>query len=284
MQRVLSYDRPDIVLLDGETPILVIEETTEVPTGHNVGQRFARIAASAEAGVPFLYFGPYQAWKHGGETAGPRYMNVRLFNALDAMERITRTAVTTINWPVDANCEVRHDETKDADVREYVATFLAFYDGEQDLSQLNPALLESDIHRRMVAERDAFIQTSITERNQKLYNSPPPSVKILTPSEFRRSHGWIDGAFQDVSQLVVYKVGMRYIRSDPYAGASMLYRYLYVLDKPPRVLVLWFPEITAEMWRTAAANEDRKDVRLFQIAADAIRFSDILVLREALIP
>ena len=29
MQGVLAYDRPDIVLLDGETPILVIEETKE---------------------------------------------------------------------------------------------------------------------------------------------------------------------------------------------------------------------------------------------------------------
>ena len=38
-RRVLAYDRPDIVLLDGDTPILVIEETVEVPSGHNVGQR-----------------------------------------------------------------------------------------------------------------------------------------------------------------------------------------------------------------------------------------------------
>ena len=38
---VLAYDRPDIVLLDGNNPILVIEETVEVPSGHNVGQRFA---------------------------------------------------------------------------------------------------------------------------------------------------------------------------------------------------------------------------------------------------
>ena len=283
MQKVLSYDRPDIVLLDGETPILVIEETKEVPSGHNPGQRYARIAAAAEAGVPCLYIYPYEALKHGGKTAGPRYMNVRLVHALDVMERITRTAVTTINWPVDENYEVRLDQTKDADAREYVAAFLALYAGQPDLRQLSVALLQSDIHRRMVAERDTFIQNSITDRNRKRYNSPPPSVKILTPTEFRKSHGWIDGEFQGVSKLVVYNVGMSYIRSDPYTGASMLYRYLYVLDKPPRVLVLWFPKITEEMWRTAAANENRKDVRLFRITADAIRFSDRLVLRESLI-
>ena len=48
MQDVLSYDRPDIILVDGDTPILVVEETVEVPSGHNVGQRFARIAAAAQ--------------------------------------------------------------------------------------------------------------------------------------------------------------------------------------------------------------------------------------------
>jgi len=101
VQSVLAYDRPDIILLDNGTPILIIEETVEVPSGHNVGQRFARIAAAAENHVPCLYFGPYVAKKHGGETAGPRYINVRLFHALDAMVRTTGTAVTTINWPVD---------------------------------------------------------------------------------------------------------------------------------------------------------------------------------------
>ena len=29
IQNVLMYDRPDIVLLDGETPVLVVEETVE---------------------------------------------------------------------------------------------------------------------------------------------------------------------------------------------------------------------------------------------------------------
>src|SRR4051794_3543893 len=68
--KVLAYDRPDIVLLQNDRPILVVEETVEVPSGHNVGQRFARLAAAAEHAVPAVYFGPYAAKKHGGETAG----------------------------------------------------------------------------------------------------------------------------------------------------------------------------------------------------------------------
>ena len=280
MQDVLSYDRPDIILVDGDTPILVVEETVEVPSGHNVGQRFARIVAAAEAGIPSLYFGPYVAKKHGGITAGPRYMNVRLFHALNAVERITGTAVTTINWPIDVRFEVRRDQAKDADVREYVATFLAFYASEPNLSRVNEDLLLSDIHRRMVAERDTFATTSI--HNPQQYDSPPPSVEILTLSEFTQRHGELYGKRQSVAELVIYKVGMTNIRSDPYTGMSMLYRYLYVLEDPSRALVLWFPNITEMMWRAAAASGNRKDVRLFRVAADAILFADKLVLRENL--
>ncbi len=280
MQKVLSYDRPDIVLLDRGMPILVVEETVEVPSGHNVGQRFARVAAAAEAGVPFLYFCPYVAKKHGGITAGPRYMNARLFQALDVVERVTGTPVTTINWPVDKHFEVRRDQAKDADVREYLSTFLALYGNQPNLDQLNEGILLSDIHHRMITERNNFVRDSI--RNSEQYNSPPPSVEILTLPEFNQRHGQVDRKLQSANELVTYKIGMNNIRSDPYTGTAIMYRYLYVLEKPSRVLVLWFPSMTEAMWRKAAASNNRKDVRLFRIAADAILFADNLVLRDDL--
>ena len=168
---VLSYDRPDIVLLDGENPILVVEETTEVPSGHNVGQRFARVVAAAEVGVPVLYFGPYVAMKHGGETAGPRYVNARLFQALEAVQRMTGTTVTAINWPVNENSEVLRGPAKDSDVREYIKTFLEVYDRVQELNIVNEVLGQTEIHLRMLRERETFTATSI--RNPEQYNSPP---------------------------------------------------------------------------------------------------------------
>ena len=280
LRRVLLYDRPDIVLLDGQTPILVAEQTVEVPSGHNVGQRFARIAAAAEAGVPSLYFGPFVAKKHGGITAGPRYVNVRLFRALDTVERTMDTAVTAINWPVDESFEVRRDQGKDEDVRDYLATFLTLYANQPNLSQLNADIRQSDVHRRMLAERNTFVSTCIRKPEQ--YNSPPPSVEILTIPEFTERHGQIDRKLQSLTELVTYKVGMNYIRSDPYTGMAMLYRYLYILENPSRALVLWFPNITENMWRQAAASGNRKDVRLFRIAADAILFADLLLPRDNL--
>jgi hypothetical protein len=63
---------------------------------------------------------------------------------------------------------------------------------------------------------------------------------------------------------------------------AMLYRYLYIAEHPARALTLWFPNISEAMWREAAAKSNRKDIRLFRIAADAILFSDNFLPRARL--
>src|SRR5690349_2762063 len=68
VEELLEYDRPDIILSFRTGPILTLERTEEVPTGHNVGQRFARIVRAAELKVPTVYFFPFAAQKHGQET------------------------------------------------------------------------------------------------------------------------------------------------------------------------------------------------------------------------
>ena len=285
MRKVLAYDRPDIVLLHHLNPILVVEETKEVPTGHNVWQRFSRIVAAAEAGVPFLYFGPYAAKKHGGETAGPRYINGRLFKALDALTRRTGATVTTINWSVDKKYEVRLGKDKDGDVQEYVKTLLDFYSSSPDLSRLSEELRSSAIHLRMVEERNNFVRDVIKRPMQ--YDIPPKSVRIMTPRQFSQHYTLDSVELEAFDKLVVYCIGTNEaidFRADPYTGAAMAYRELYVLEHISRALVLWFPEKTEGMWRSAATNPNRKEIRLFPIAANAILFKDNLVLRKNLVP
>ncbi len=279
MTGVLGYDRPDIVLLADDLPILVVEETVEVPSGHNVGQRFARLAAAAEHHVPCLYFGPYVARKHGGETAGPRYMNLRLFAAIDAMVRVTGTAVTTINWPVDERCEVRRDPDKDRDVREYLRALLDTFNNLNP-AELSRALLESPVHRRMVEDRNDFVRGI---KRQQQYDLPPDSVQVLDEETFVKAYKTQPStAGVKAREIVLYKVGMKNIRSDPYTGMAMLYHYLYIAEHPGRALILWFPEITLEMWRRAASRPTRKDVRLYRHASEAILFRDGLVAKADL--
>ena len=56
IEKLLRYDRPDIILVEDEIPRIVLEKTREVPTGHNVGQRFARLVNAAEEGVMVIFF------------------------------------------------------------------------------------------------------------------------------------------------------------------------------------------------------------------------------------
>ena len=272
VSRVLSYDRPDIVLIDGDQPILSIEETIEVPSGHNVGQRFARLAAASEASVPALYFGPYVAKKHGGKTAGPRYVNLRLFKALDRMIEITGGAVLTLNWPVDENFEIRRDPQKDNYVREFMKLFLDEYE-VVGFNQINNSILGSDFFKQAIERRTEFIETSIRRKDD--YEKPPNSVEILSRNDFyKRFH-----INSNSKEILVYKVGMKKIRSDPYTGMAMLYDYLYVKRKD-RSLALWFPEISSNDWKSAAQNKKRKDVRLYLHSGDIIIFSDGWMMTE----
>lgn len=270
LERVLLYDRPDIVLTDdrGE-PVLVVERTSEVPSGHNVGQRFARLVAAAEARVPVVYFGPYAARKHGGLTAGPRYMNLRLFAALDRLARVTGSAVTCINWPVDSNCEIVRLPFKDDRVREYLDVFFGAH-ANRGRADVNERIRLSEFETEQLEERRSFSSTLSRAGD---YDGPPKSVQIGSGREIAGRIG--APRLADFDEVVIYNVGMRKIRSDPYTGMAMLYRYLYVLGvEAKRALVLRFPQITADMWRMAARSGRRKDIRLFGVAADGILFCD----------
>lgn len=282
--KALEYDRPDIILADQGIPILVIERTIEVPTGHNVGQRFARLAAAAEAKIPLVYFGPYMARKHGGATAGPRYMNLRLFYTLDILANINGSAVTTINWPVDSKCELLRTPVKDDTIKEYIDLFLLNYK-KLGLKGINHAILQSPFNAKRIEEREIFIQKYV--KSPKEYDLPPPSVRIMDVDAFLKIANNIPKEYlKDFQEVVFYGVGMRYVRSDPYTGTGMLYQYLYVLGEKSikRALVLHFPHITKEMWNKASASGRRKDVRLFNHIADLIIFKDGYWKRELLVP
>ena len=280
LRPVLAYDRPDIVLCDNGNPILVVERTIEVPSGHNVGQRFSRLVAAAQQKVPVVYFGPYAAYKHGGATQGPRYMNLRLFYALDKMAEIEDAAITLINWPVDNDYEIINTAEKDVRMIEYLQLFFNAYT-EDGLANITNAIMTSTFERNQEDERTQFIREQV--QNPEQYDDPPSSVIIAHVNDIQILQRYHPLNLTN-SHMVIYKVGMRYIRSDPYCGMAMLYSYLYCdgLTERTRDLILHFPQITREMWYTAARRASRKDIRIFRLTADGILFSDGYIPKDNL--
>lgn len=287
LKQVLAYDRPDIILADSanpkstrQVPILVIERTTEVPSGHNVGQRFGRLVAAAQARVPAVYFGPYAAYKHGGATQGPRYMNLRLFYALDKMATIEDTAITTINWPVDKDYELIQLPIKDARVKEYLEMFFNLY-RTHGLPNMLRHIMNSTFQKQRDDERNQFTLKEVAR--PKEYDLPPGSVTIGRRESISVLATQNPGNLR-CREVVFYNIGMRYVRSDPYTGMALLYSYLYCGGMKQRVkdLILYFPNITKAMWRTTADGRSRKDIRLYKLAADGILFSDGYLPKESL--
>lgn len=275
LDKVLKYDRPDIVLLDGDKIIFVLERTVEVPSGHNVGQRYGRLLAAAEEHIPVVYFGPYAAYKHGGNTAGPRYMNLRLFYSLNNVSNIYNTAITTINWPVDKNYEVLKTPVKDTRIKEYLDLFLSYYD-TYGFAGLTEYIKDSNFQLEQTKEQQYFASTEV--RSPEQYNVPPESVEILPISAFLRRYG-IDYKFpSNIQKIVLYHVGMTYIRSDPYTGMSALYKYLYADANTYQILE--FAEIPSTLWYQQRSSS--KTYRMYKEFSDAIIFNDKFVLQRDL--
>lgn len=279
--QALSFDRPDIIVCDDEgCPILILERTVEVPSGHNVGQRFTRLVGAAKMQIPSVYFGPYKAYKHGGDTQGPRYMNLRLFYAIENMVANENSAITTINWLVDENCEIIQTAEKDNHIRQYLNLFFDYYlpngsEGINDFIRTSPFEVERE------QERDEFIKNDV--RRPEQYDEPPPSVKINQTNNIKEL-GDVNTAQLSFAETVFYNVGMNYIRSDPYTGVALLYSYLYCGGLPSRLrnMVLYFPNITIEMWRAVGGGRGHKDERLFKLVADGILFRDGFLLKAEL--
>lgn len=275
IDRVLQYDRPDIILKDYDAVIFVLERTKEVPSGHNVGQRFGRLVAAAKERIPVVYFGPYMAYKHGGATAGPRYMNLRLFYSLQNVSEYYNTAVTTINWPVDTHCEVLMTAEKDYRLKEYMNLFLQYYH-LCGLSGLTEHIKESAFQNEQYEEQAHFAESQIQDPGQ--YDNPPDSVEIMDRRQFERIYCRLPNIPLDIRRVELYHVGMTSIRSDPYSGMAALYHYLYGSDD--LIQVLHFPCIDFEEWRHLGRTT--KTYRMFKEFSDAILFADGLVYQKDL--
>jgi hypothetical protein len=171
---LVTYDRPDIILLFDEKPILVLEKTAEVPTGHNVGQRVARLVRAAEHEIPVLYFLPFDARKHGAFT-GICSINTRLIKAMVRMSEIHKVPVLPVEWP-----------SKKTD-GELVT------DGTQDdkLANLVSSLLDSFPNKwnKVTKEYESWLTEELDRRNKQHppYKKLPTSAKIEKTSEFLKS-------------------------------------------------------------------------------------------------
>lgn len=102
IRRILYLDAPDLIVERDDEPVFSVEVTTEAGTGHNAFQRFARIAAAVENGVPAFYIYPEAVIIERKRTP-PRWdkINPAVFAALEAVMQIYEIPALLYYFPSD---------------------------------------------------------------------------------------------------------------------------------------------------------------------------------------
>jgi len=279
IDELISYDRPDIILTDNGNPVLVLEKTREVPTGHNVGQRVARLVRAAELGIPVLCFFPFDAMKHG-QYFGLCNLNIRLLKAFEQMTYIHGVPVIAVSWPVDQYGELVDDGSENDIISQIVHDFLSNgFDKSCQGFKHQLSYMRSEYKKRMARRAS--------------YEKPPPSVIIKdTESVISECKDLVNGL--NLRQLakrresLVYKIVMNVKackRQDPYTGTQFIYDYIWCRTGPDvreksRNLILYFPKINISEWERLNPNDNGSKSCNWYLTANAFVFRDAVhVLR-----
>ena len=102
IRKILYLDAPDLIIEYDNEPILSVEISAEAGTGHNSFQRFARIAAAVENGVPIAYIYPEAVivYRKNDSTRWD-VINPLIFKALESVMYIYETPALMFYYPSD---------------------------------------------------------------------------------------------------------------------------------------------------------------------------------------
>jgi len=275
IEEIIKYDRPDIILVDEERdkPLLILEKTREVPTGHNVGQRTARMVRAAELEIPFIFFMPFKARKHG-KMSTILNMNARLIKAMLSIWEIQQSPTILVNWKCDSNGELVNDGTHNDKLKEILPVLLS-----ADINAINSLL--SNIKDEMTHEYKKRVEAF------KNYADPPKSLQLYKTRELIRPHRkkFSDEDCQKLltyNESAVYEIGMRpnsSKRQDPYTGMQFIYDFIYCRVGPTpeqkkRNLILYFPNLEKEFWKKTNPNNKNTKSSNWYLCANGLLFKN----------
>ena len=190
IDEIISYDKPDIIVLYDNKPLLVIETTQEVPTGHNVGQRFARLVKAIEMGIPAIYYFPFDAMKHGA-YANICNLNIRLLKAAEIMLNLHKTPLLCVNWITDHNGEIITDGSENIRIKELLASYVS--------SNFNKFC--DEFQNELSNMKHEY---SIRLQNRPAYAKLPPSVTLKNTSDIILNYNISDAKLSFTNRIPVY--------------------------------------------------------------------------------
>jgi hypothetical protein len=253
----------------------VLEKTREVPTGHNVGQRVARLVRSAEYSLPTIFFLPFDARKHG-KYSSVCSINTRLIRAMFAMATIHNCPVLPVSWPCDEDGQLLVDGTENEKLKILVSAILQPSSNPDQIKNYEREL-QLDLERR----EDVFPN----------YKKLPASATVIATASLGIDFGTSSGGKRMSSreESLVYVMDMsedKCKRQDPYTGMQFIYDYGWLrTGKTPidrtKNLILHVPNVTKKVWLEKNPNDVTRKSCNWYLTADAIVLKDgVIVLDE----
>jgi hypothetical protein len=247
IKQILYLDAPDIIVEKNNEPLFSIEISTEAGTGHNVFQRFARLAASVENDVPTFYIYPEaKLIKRKGNKLGWDKLNPLIFYALERIMQIYEIPALFYYYPStfqkfkaqpnkapflphkgllnDSSPKfLSCPDSTDSEMKglfSVINDFLKCYDkngiidGRKKLKNI-----------LSVSKRRLFMSTEYHKKNGSL-NASPNTSTVTIPTEYLLNYlnkystknYQIGGLLRSRKETVIYFTDSKF-RGDPYPGA-----------------------------------------------------------------
>jgi hypothetical protein len=254
IKQILYLDAPDLIVeLDSE-PIFSIEVSTEAGTGHNVFQRFSRLAASLENNVPTFYIYPEAVIvnRKKGSTTKWDSINPLVFRALDNVINIYKIPALFYYFPSDyrtypiaaSSPNIRNKGLKYESNRNFSgcpdstdSEMSSMFDAINTIIQVVESAgaiqgREQLLGKRIIINRKNFMQNEYSEKHGNDDMSPlTATTKISTDyilnylKKYESPDYKIGELLRSRKETIVYKVNAKF-RGDPYPGALAAIDYL----------------------------------------------------------
>ncbi len=254
IKKILYLDAPDLIVEIDHEPIFSIEVSTEAGTGHNVFQRFARLAASVENNVPSFYIYPEAVIIHRENSSKWDEINPLIFKALEHVMSIYNIPSLFYYFPSDfreykdnpLDSPNLNDKGLKFDTnRDYLGSPLGSDSEMQNLflaineiisiNERNGVIngRERLLANRVIIERKDYMQHEYSAKNGNFLMSPLSATQIVPTtyilnylSQYENAHYEIGELLKSRSDTIVYQVDSKTFRSDPYAGCIAAIDYL----------------------------------------------------------
>jgi hypothetical protein len=254
IKQILYLDAPDLIVEIDSEPIFSIEVSTEAGTGHNVFQRFARLAASVENNVPTFYIYPEAVIINRSSGTNTKWdsINPLVFRALDNVMNIYKIPALFYYFPSDFRTHPVAIHSPNAKTKGLKFDSNRDFAGSPESKDIEMSLMfqamndiinvvESSgvikgrdklLGKRSIIDRKNFMQNEYASKGGNL-NMSPLTATIKIPTEYlinylavhEDSNYKIGELLKSRKETIIYKVNAKF-RGDPYPGALASIDYL----------------------------------------------------------